>query len=91
MGVHCEGVSGATAKPPTRARRRDSPCNDENQAAWVCTAKGCRGRPQTSSVFIAPDSRPQARNPLLTEKTSYDWKSYNSVAPIWRDTAQLVE
>ena len=39
----------------------------------------------------APDSRPQARNPLLTEKTSYDWKSYNSVAPIWRDTAQLVE
>ena len=53
MGVHCEGVSGATAKPP--------------------------------------DSRPQRRNPLLTEKTSYDWKSYNSVAPIWRDTAQLVE
>ena len=26
MGVHCEGVSGATAKPPTRLRRGEIPC-----------------------------------------------------------------
>ena len=25
MGVHCEGVKGATAKPPCRARRREIP------------------------------------------------------------------
>ena len=30
--------------------------------------KGSRGRPQTSSVFIAPSSRPQARNPCLRER-----------------------
>ena len=29
--VHCEGVKGATAKPPCRARRRDSPCNKKDQ------------------------------------------------------------
>ena len=50
MGVHCEGVSGATAKPP--------------------------------------DSRPQRRNPLLAIKL---FPTSNTVAPIWRDTAQLVE
>ena len=30
-------------------------CNDKNQAAWVCNAKGARGRPQT-------------RNPLCNNK-----------------------
>jgi hypothetical protein len=49
--------------------------------------KGSRGRPQTSSVSIAPLSRPQPRNPLLARKTSYVWKTGNPVAPIWRDTA----
>ena len=40
MSVHCEGVSGATAKPPTRARRREIPClrkrpaTSERQAVW---------------------------------------------------------
>ena len=34
----------------------------------VCTAKGCRGRPQTSPVFIAPDSPPQRRNPCVSGK-----------------------
>ena len=49
--------------------------------------KGARGRPQTSSVSIAPLSPPQRRNPLLARKTSYVWKTGNPVAPIWRDTA----
>ena len=52
---------------------------------------GCALRRGVGGDRKAPDSRPQARNPLLTEKTSYDWKPCNSVAPIWRDTAQLVE
>ena len=30
--------------------------------------KGSRGRSQTSSVFIAPSSRPQTRNPCLRER-----------------------
>jgi hypothetical protein len=49
--------------------------------------KGSRGRPQTSSVSIAPLSPPQPRNPLLARKTSYVWKTGNPVTPIWRDTA----
>ena len=85
IGVHCEEVSGATTKPPTRLRRGEIPCNDKDQETWGALRRGVGGDRK------APDSRPQARNPLLTEKTSYDWKSYNSVAPIWRDTAQLVE
>ncbi len=31
MGVQCEGVKGAIAKPPCRARRRDSPRNEKDQ------------------------------------------------------------
>ena len=40
MGVHCEGVSGASAKPPTRLRRGEIPRVRErtamvgSQAAW---------------------------------------------------------
>ena len=40
MGAHCEGVSGAIAKPPTRLRRGEIPCVRErpamvgSQAAW---------------------------------------------------------
>ena len=40
MGVRCEGVSGATAKPPTRLRRGEFPClrkrpaTSERQAVW---------------------------------------------------------
>ena len=29
--VHCEGVKGATAKPPCRLRRGDSPCHNQNK------------------------------------------------------------
>ena len=41
------------------------PCNDKNQVTWEATAKGSRGRPQTSSVFIALWSPPQRRNPCM--------------------------
>ena len=54
----------------------------------VVRPKGSRGRPQTSSVSIAPLSPPQRRNPLLAEKTSYGRKSCSVVAPIWRDNVQ---
>ena len=40
----------------------------------VCTAKGCRWRPQTSPVFIAPDSPPQRRNPGVSGKAIYNGK-----------------
>ena len=55
----------------------------------VVRPKGSRGRPQTSSVSIAPLSPPQRRNPLLAEKTGYGRKSCNPVAPIWRDNVAL--
>ena len=32
-------------------------CNDKNQAAWVCNAKGSRGRPQSPLVASA-DAKP---------------------------------
>ena len=54
----------------------------------MAAPKGSRGRPQTSSVSIAPLSPPQRRNPLLAEKTSYSRKSCSVVAPIWRDNVQ---
>ena len=54
----------------------------------VAAPKGSRGRPQTSSVSIAPLSPPQRRNPLLAEKTSYGRKSCSVVAPICRDNVQ---
>ena len=62
--------------------------DDSKKINFVSGApKGSRGRAQTSSVSIAPLSRPQPRNPLLARKTSYVWKTGNPVAPIWRDTA----
>ena len=54
----------------------------------MAAPKGSRGRPQTSSVSIAPLSPPQRRNPLLAEKTSYGRKSCSVVASIWRDNVQ---
>ena len=39
----------------------------------------------------APLSLPQERNPLRSGKSSYGRKTSNSVAPIWRDTAQLLD
>ena len=50
--MRTEGVKGAIGKPPCRARRRDSPCNEKNQETWKCSAKGRRGRPQ--SPLVAP-------------------------------------
>ena len=32
MGVRCEGVKGATAKPSGRLRRGETLCNKSNQA-----------------------------------------------------------
>ena len=67
-----------TKKLPTKKSR-----------SMVVRPKGSRGRPQTSSVSIAPLSPPQRRNPLLAEKTGYGRKSCNPVAPIWRDNVAL--
>ncbi len=52
MGVRCEGVKGAIAKPPTRLRRGEIPA--------------------------------------LREKPNIMGKNSFLVAPIWRDTAQLL-
>ena len=38
----------------------------------------------------APLSRPQARNPLLAEKSHYGRKTNYVVAPIWRDNMRQV-
>ena len=52
--------------------------NITNQVAWECAAKGSRGRPQTSSVLIAPLSRPQARNPCATRESSMEMRATQS-------------
>lgn len=42
-------------------------CNDKNQAAWVCNAKGSRGRPQ--SPLVAP----AGAKPLRNKKDQETW------------------
>ena len=79
------GVGGDRKAP------RLAPAGASPPATMKIKPHGCALRRGVGGDRKAPDSRPQARNPLLTEKTSYDWKPCNSVAPIWRDTAQLVE
>ena len=43
-------------------------CNDKNQAAWVCNAKGSRGRPQSPLVASA-DAKPLCNNKTLLNFT----------------------
>jgi hypothetical protein len=45
---------------------------------WEAKAKGSRGRPQTSSVFIAPLSPPQRRNPCATRESSMKMRATQS-------------
>lgn len=42
-------------------------CNDKNQAAWVCNAKGSRGRPQSPLVALA------GAKPLRNKKDQETW------------------
>ena len=69
----CRGI-GVSPKQGMRLQRKSqaawtrNPCYEKNQVTWRCAAKGWRGRPQTSSVSIAPSSPPQRRNPCLRER-----------------------
>ena len=51
--------------------------------------EGVKGAIADFVCFLRPLSPPQRRNPLLTGKSRYVWKTSNSVAPIWRDNVQL--
>ncbi len=85
--MRTEGVKGAIGKPPCRARRRDSPCNEKNQETWKCSAKGRRGRPQSPRLASAE------AKPLATKKTSIGKTNrfpYWLVALIWRDNVEVV-
>ena len=53
--------------------------------------EGGKGAIADFVCFLRPLSPPQRRNPLLTGKSRYVWKTSNSVAPIWRDNVQVVE
>ena len=53
--------------------------------------EGVKGAIADFVCFLRPLSPPQRRNPLLTGKSRYVWKTSNSVAPIWRDNVQVVE
>ena len=53
--------------------------------------EGVKGASADSVCFLRPLSPPQRRNPLLTGKSRYVWKTSNLVAPIWRDNVQVVE
>ena len=43
------------------------------------------------AIAKPPLSLPQERNPLRSGKSGYGRKTSNLVAPIWRDTAQLLD
>ena len=66
----CRGI-GVSQKQGMRLQRKSqaawarNPCYEKNQITWRCAAKGWRGRPQTSSVSIAPSSPPQRRPPAF--------------------------
>ncbi len=47
-------------------------------------------RERTFRLCARADSRPQARNPLLAEKSHYGRKTNYVVAPIWRDNMRQV-
>ena len=49
--------------------------------------EGVEGAISDFVCFHCPLVAPAGAKPLLAGKTSYDWKSGNLVAPIWRDTA----
>ena len=53
--------------------------------------EGVKGASADFVCFLRPLSPPQRRNPLLTGKSRYIWKTSNSVALIWRDNVQVVE
>ncbi len=68
--VHCEGVKGATAKPPCRLRRGDSPCNIKNKQLKNQHPKQekrsdhCYANPQfflPDGVLRAPHRAPEPR------------------------------
>ena len=90
----CRGI-GVSPKQGMRLQRKSqaawtrNPCYEKNQVTWRCAAKGWRGRPQTSSVSIAPSSPPQRRTPCFRKRAAMVGKTSSSVAPIWRDTAQV--
>ena len=89
------GGIGVSQKQGMRLQRKSqaawarNPCYEKNQVTWRCAAKGWRGRPQTSSVSIAPSSHPQRRPPCFRKRAAMVGKTSSSVAPIWRDTAQV--
>ncbi len=56
-------------------------CHDTAQSAWVCTAKGSRGRAQASSVFMPPcrlrrGEPPASQKPFSAEKQFYLLRNY---------------
>ena len=59
--------SEASLRSNSRSRRSGIPHPRKKSTMVVCAAKGSRGRPQTSSVSIAPLSPPQRRNPCVNK------------------------
>ena len=62
---------GGDRKAPCRLRRRDSPCNEKNQETWKCSAKGCRGRPQTFVCFHCPRLASAEAKPSCNKKDQH--------------------
>ena len=66
MGERCEGVEGATAKPPRRVRRRETLCVTKKFKPHGSAMRRSRGGDRK-----APSSRPQTRNHCATKKCSW--------------------
>ena len=69
MGERCEGVEGATAKPPRRVRRRETLCVTKKFKPHGSAMRRSRGGDRK-----APSSRPQTRNPLRNKKVQATWE-----------------
>ena len=83
------GGIGVSQKQGMRLQRKSqaawtrNPCYEKNQVTWRCAAKGWRGRPQ--SPLLASAEAP----PCFRKRAAMVGKTSSSVAPIWRDTAQV--
>ena len=84
--VHCEGVRGATAKPPCRARRREIPATRKIKPLRC----GCEA---VQRATAKPSGRLRRGEIPCNKKDQQQENHFSrcwSVAPIWRDNVRVV-
>jgi len=67
--VHREGVEEATAKPPRRSRRSETPAQQKDQETWVCTAQ--------KSSFPPPKSKNHKKKTIRCNEIAFSFVLYH--------------